>query len=88
MSNLQPSSVFYVAQLNSRMTQCVAPNVPVVINIKFQMHVKWLLMYCCFIFEVNEVEMCSNEIHIFVACGKIEEHKIHLKLKLGISKDW
>jgi hypothetical protein len=67
-------------------TQCVAPNDLFVINIKFQMHVKWLLIYCYFIFKVNEVEMCFSSVHIFATCGKTEEQKMRLKLKLVISK--
>jgi hypothetical protein len=30
------------------------------------MHAKQLLVYCCFIFQLNKVEMCLNQIHICV----------------------
>jgi hypothetical protein len=70
----------------SNYTQCAAPNVPVLINFKFQIHVKWLLVYYYFIFHSNKVAMGSNEIHICCACGKIEGQKINLRVKLGISK--
>jgi hypothetical protein len=44
-------------------------------------------MYRCFIFKLNRVKTCSGEIHICLCCGKTEDRKICLKLKLGISEN-
>jgi hypothetical protein len=52
---------------------------------EFQMRIKRLLVYRYFIFKLNKAEMCFNEIHV-CAYGKVEERKIYLKLKPGISK--
>jgi hypothetical protein len=45
------------------------------------MHVK----YCHFIFQLNKLEICFNEIHICGACGKMRGMKIYPKFKHGIS---
>jgi hypothetical protein len=42
-------------------------------------------VYRCFIFQLNKVEMCFNEIRICVLVGKYENEKyiLNLSLKLG-----
>jgi hypothetical protein len=46
------------------------PKCPNFNKIKIQMHVKQLLVYRCFIFQLNKVEICFNDIHICVCLRK------------------
>jgi hypothetical protein len=55
-------------------------NVPILINSKFQMHVKQLLMYSCFILRLDEVKRRFSEMSHFMCLRKTETGKSHLKL--------
>jgi hypothetical protein len=56
----------------SNHTRCAAQNVPVLINFKFKMHVKWLLVYRCLILQLNNVEMRFMKFAFVRVCGKTD----------------
>jgi hypothetical protein len=53
----------------------------VLINYKFQMHVSTTVF-----FYFNQMKCVCTKLTFVCACGKIEEKKIYIKLKLEISK--
>jgi hypothetical protein len=49
-----------------------ALNSPILISFNFEIHVKLQLVYRCFIFQLNEMEVCLNGIHFGVYLWETE----------------
>jgi hypothetical protein len=56
---------------------------------KFQMHAKKLLVYRCFILRLNKVEMCFNELQIWMHFGENRGYKnrLYVRLRLWVSRN-
>jgi hypothetical protein len=81
-----PRDVLWRTTQFSNYTRPVAPYISIIAYSEFWMHVKWLFVYRCFIFELKEVEMCSSENHIYVCLRIDKERKYVLSLNLELVK--
>jgi hypothetical protein len=73
--------VLYGPTQFSNYALCMAKSDPILMNYKLLTHVKYLLVYNCFIFQFKTWIFVSTEFTFACTCGKIEEGIIFLKLK-------
>jgi hypothetical protein len=83
LSYMGPCSRFYAAPFRSRIIRFAAPNVWILINCKFQMHVKYGNCSVSPVYISVKVEMCFSEIHI---CIFLRENRLNKSESLKFVK--